>query len=421
MRCWFVAALVMAGTVLSAQKPTGLAAGTSTIAGVVREAGTDLPIADADVEIFEPRRAFGLKAKTNADGRFVFEGIADGAYLISASSKRHCRLCFGATEPDGRGCAPVTVVPDQIKDDIDFKLSPGAVVRGVLFDENQKPLANQQVTAGRPAERRVLMDAMARTNPKGEFEFLIPPGEFMISLVSNGIAGPLKRAAVYYPGVFNFDEATHLEAVAGATIAKADIHIPKIELYKFDVRPASDSSEPLSTFALSLVAEGTNPAAIRLGVVEEDFHTSIAGLDAGPYVMHAKGEAGNKALAAWEFLPINQDLVDYPIVLKPTGTITGRIVQERGGVAPVEGWRVAATFTLNGKDADPQWAAQGAVGADGRFTIEELYGTRVLRVVGLGEDWEVRSILQGRSEVRTSGVDVESGQTIDVVIIVGRR
>ena len=108
-------------------------------------------------------------------------------------------------------------------------------------------------------------------------------------------------------------------------------------------------------------------------------------------------------------------------MLKPTGTITGRIVQERGGVAPVEGWRVAATFTLNGKDVDPQWTAQGAVAADGRFTIDNLYGTRVLRVVGLGEEWEVRSILQGRSDVRTTGIDVESGQTIDVVIIVGRR
>jgi len=421
MRCWVLAAMILTGATLWAQKPTGVAAGTSTIAGIVREAGTELPIAGADVVLFEPRRAFRLATKTKADGRFVFEGIADGAYMISADSKQHCRLCFGATDPTGASCAPLTVVPDQVKDDVDFKLTRGTVVRGVVFDENQKPLANQQLTAGPPMGNRVQTYAIVRTDAKGEFEFLIPPGEFMLALISNGSTSPLKRAAVYYPGVFNFDEATHLEAVAGATIANADIHIPKIEQYKFDVRPASETTEPLAKFALALVAAGSNPPAIRLGVVEEDFHTSITGLDAGPYVLHAKGQVGSTTVAAWEFLPISQDVVDWPILLKPTGTITGRIVQDRGGVPPLEGVRVAAIFALNGEDADPQWTPQGPVAADGRFSIDELYGARVLRLVGLPEEWDVRSILQGRSDVRTSGIDVESGQTIDVVITVGRR
>ena len=425
MRWLLAAAMISAATPLSAQSPSGGAAGTATIRGVVLEAGTDKPIEHADVLILEPKRAFQLRTRTGADGRYEFTGIAEGAYFVYASGEKYARNCYGATDPTGLTCLQVVVVPDQVKGDIDFTLKAGTRVHGVILDENGKPREALQLTAGLPSTTGTprLIGVLSSTNEKGEFEFAnVPPGEFVLAAaVTVNVGGFVKTVPVYYPGVLAIDEATRLEAIPGVAIPHADFRLPRVEFYKVDVRPTNTTNDPLSRFELSLVDTSKTPPAVRLAMVDEDFRATITGLDAGRYVLQGKGQAGDTNVASWEVVDIAQDLIEWPMLLKPTGTITGRIVEERGGVPALPDVKISAGFVVNGEDADPLTPPQGNITADGRFRIDGLYGTRRLRVVGLPPEWDVRSIMSGRSDIQASGIEVPSGGAIDVVITVGKR
>ena len=425
MRCLLVAALIAATATLSAQAPGGVAAGTSTIAGVVLDAGTDVPIEGADVLIFEPKRAFQLKTKTRTDGHYEFTGIAEGGYFIYASGEKYVRSCYGATDPTGLACPQLVIVPDQVIGNVDFKLKAGTRVRGTVLDENGRPREALQLTAGQQSTFGTprLVGIFASTNEKGEFEFPnVPPGEFLLAIAVNvKVGGFTKVVPVYYPGVLNVDEATRLEAIPGVPIPHADIRLPRVEFYKVDVRPSITTNDSLSRFELSLVDTSKIPHTVRLAMVDEDFRATITGLDAGQYVLQGKGRAGDTDVASWEVVNIAQDLVEWPMLLKPTGTITGRIVEDRGGVPVFPNGKISAGFVVDGEDADPLTPPDTSITADGRFRIEGLYGTRRLRVLGVPPEYEVRSIMSGRSDIQASGIDVPSGETVDVVIIVAKR
>ena len=64
---------------------------------------------------------------------------------------------------------------------------------------------------------------------------------------------------------------------------------------------------------------------------------------------------------------------------------------------------------------------EAPVAADGTFRLDGLFGTRRLQLIGLGPEWEIRSIVHGRTDVTSAGVSVTADAEADVVITVGRR
>jgi hypothetical protein len=70
---------------------------------------------------------------------------------------------------------------------------------------------------------------------------------------------------------------------------------------------------------------------------------------------------------------------------------------------------------------NPLSVDEGNVAVDGSFEINGIYGRRKLQLVQFDPGWTIYSVLQGRSDVTQAGVEVTSGITTEVTIVVRQR
>ena len=420
--CAIAAAVVCTAAVPSPQQPASPPAGTATIAGFVFDDSTDRPLEGVEVRLSgaaNPRIPFSASTKVDSKGHFEFAKVPDGRYSVVAGARGYLGTCYGLTVVNGsRECGVLTVGVDDVKDDLNFRLLRGAIIHGIVRNENGEPLPRMPVHASIRDASGVMLDVyFAHTNDKGEYEFVyVPPGRFILDVMSGAVFP--KSLSAFYPGTLELEKAELVEVAVGDEV-RADIRMPNIETYALQVKPATVTGDSIRKFEASLVETGGWGTA-RDGEVEADMSVTFSHFDAGQYVLHGKGRAGNQTLGGWQLLDVPQDLKPVTLLLRPTGTIRGRLVPERGGIKFTGATMVVPLFIVDGEEARG-WDLEGfRVASDGSFAIDGLYGTQRLRVDGLPSGWKVRSIMRGRTNVE-AGMDVESGETIDVVITIGQQ
>ena len=160
---------------------------------------------------------------------------------------------------------------------------------------------------------------------------------------------------------------------------------------------------------------------VRTIALDPDGAGSVQGLLEGRYFIAAQAEGDSEPLVAFEIAEVLDHTVELALLLQEPGRITGRVVAERGGLPPLADVRIAAKWTDNGEEINPLATDDAAVGPDGSFRIDGLFGLRSVQLLGLSSEWQVQSIRQGRSEIATTGVSIPHGATLDLVITVGRR
>src|SRR5262249_53955709 len=153
-----------------------VAAGNATIAGRILDATTDEPVRKARVRAVPIDAATGTKARaiiTDAQGRYVLDGLAAGRYAISASKLTFITSAHGQAEPFADPL-PVATRDGQTINGIDVRLAHAGVVTGRVTDELGEPVSQVPVVVlrrrfiedGRPQWTQV---ATRRTNDLGEF------------------------------------------------------------------------------------------------------------------------------------------------------------------------------------------------------------------------------------------------------------
>ena len=105
----------------------------------------------------------------------------------------------------------------------------------------------------------------------------------------------------------------------------------------------------------------------------------------------------------------------------PTGAIAGRIVADNGGLPPLDGVIVGASWIYDGAEVNPLAVDEAKVAPDGSFRIDNLFGTRKLQLRALELGWEVAAVRQDRTDVTISGVVVVPDSTIEATIVLRRR
>ena len=116
-----------------------------------------------------------------------------------------------------------------------------------------------------------------------------------------------------------------------------------------------------------------------------------------------------------------EDSYEARLQLLPTGSIAGRIVVESGGLPPLDGVMVGASWIYDGAEVNPLAADETTVAPDGSFRVDNLFGTRKLQLRALGLEWEVAAIRQDRTDVTGSGVIVVPDATTPATIVLRRR
>jgi hypothetical protein len=183
------------------------------------------------------------------------------------------------------------------------------------------------------------------------------------------------------------------------------------------VVPPPDAT--ISALSVSVLRE--SPLAVRSIVLSAEGVGTIKGVLPGRYFVAARAASRDKQWAGFEVVDFIEDSYEARLQLLPTGSIAGRIVVETGGLPPLDGVIVGASWIYDGAEVNPLAADETTVAPDGSFRVDNLFGTRNLQVRALGLEWEVAAIRQDRTDVTGSGVIVVPDATTPATIVLRRR
>jgi hypothetical protein len=256
---------------------------------------------------------------------------------------------------------------------------------------------------------------MGRSDVNGRFEITsLPPGPVLVSGETvDRSGGGLVR--VFYPSVLVERDAEPITIEIGAAI-DIELRVPKITAATIIAQVFGPPG-----FAVNSVTLMRPDTMMRLPISLTDGVGSVINLREGRYVVTAHGTAGRDRLAAFALVDLVDSDVELSLQLQPAGTVIGRLILERGGLPPVHGVRVAAVWTDGAMPIEPRTTVETGVGPDAVFRFDNLFGTRLFKVVGLPDDWQVTAIRAGRTDITSSGLDVEPGSSAEITIVVARR
>jgi protocatechuate 3,4-dioxygenase beta subunit len=410
-------------------QPPPLNAGTSSIHGRVIDALSGKPIEGAEVRLFDTNveqvseviggrtvttRGFTRTGRTltGGDGSYTFDSIRAGAYRLLVTHRMYLLSCMAPAAVRGQ-CDVITVDTDQRVADANILLTPGGIIRGRVLDKDGQPLEGGLVKA--EVDQPLQGANTATTGADGRFEITsVPPGEMLIRVDPPG-GRPAWHRTMYYPGVHSRDEAQPVTTEIGGTV---EIELRLRDIPIATIRTTLFGPEGFRVQKMTLVNPDTR-MLINMKVSDEGA-ASVTDLDEGRYAIAVTAAAGADTLAAYQLIIVGAGDYDVPMRLEPTATVAGRIVVDRGGVPPIDGVTVEAHWVNDNLKLDLTGPEKVAVAPDGSFTMRGLYGRRQFQVFGLADEWHVTSVRAGRADV-TSGIDLASGSTTEITIVVSRR
>ena len=256
--------------------PVTPTSGTASIAGIVLD-DQQPPVAvrRAVVTVAGAELVPSRSAITDDDGRFLIGVLPAGRFTITVSRGAFVTSSYGAKRP-GRPGTPIVVAAGARVSDVTITLWRGAVIAGVVRDEDGEPAPGVPVRATRanaPTDRSILTldNRGVQTNEAGEFRiFGLEPGEYLVSavppslrgmaptsmsetemdaalaalrsrrpgttppppLASTHIAPPAARpfmyAPIFFPGTPSMTQATPITLAAGQVVERLDFALQRV-------------------------------------------------------------------------------------------------------------------------------------------------------------------------------------------------
>jgi hypothetical protein len=216
----------------------------------------------------------------------------------------------------------------------------------------------------------------------------------------------------FYPGAAQSD-ALAIRVAAEDAISGIDFPLLRGDLVSISGHVIRTESE--SRIGAFVVAGGST----RNVGVGADGTFSEPGLKPGRYTVWARAKTADGWEAAWETADAFADVPSLQLAMTKTAKISGRVMTADGTPLPIEGFRVVAAWTADGKDVDPMSRDQAEVAADGAFEIDGVFGDRTMRVIGLPAGWQIdRIATAGKRE--TNPLRLTSGERVEVTIVISR-
>jgi uncharacterized protein (DUF2141 family)/5-hydroxyisourate hydrolase-like protein (transthyretin family) len=276
---------------------------TYRIAGTVINATTGAPVQGATVAVLAVEDSHRIAAAHSAnDGRFAFEGLPAGKYQLTASKRGFSTAAY---EEHEQFSSAIVTGEAQDTTNLIFRLTPGAVLRGVVTADGGDPVEGARVMLfTRPQTHdpgaKIQQADASITDDTGAYEFdNLPKGEYLLAVAAEpwyALHSGGSRQAPHNPSLdvaypITFFDSTTEEASAsplvltGGSRVEADVNLHAVPAVRLTVeaprKPDGSSIRPQlrqTVFGTEVSAEGSG----FMDVNQSD-RTEIGGLAPGQY------------------------------------------------------------------------------------------------------------------------------------------
>src|SRR4051812_8449905 len=303
---------------------------TARIAGLVKSAADDRPLARARVMASSPALPEPRVVITAADGKYTISDLPAGGYTITATRTGYAPFTFG----QGRSVTgmPVNVAAGQQVTGIDLPLAAGGVIAGRILDEDGAPFAGATVdaliTRFQAGTDTLFSVSTSQTDDRGEFRlFGLPPGAYYVSAADPAFAsvstpkGVLHYTPTYFPGTPLAGQARTV-TVGGGDPPRVEFRLQLVpparvtgQLMAYDTRQLLNGAIVLSPLA----GEGLPLLAPDEPAIFPDGRFSFEGVAPGRYQIRARGQTDPAAalFAAYSIEVLGTDLEGITMTLRP--------------------------------------------------------------------------------------------------------
>ncbi|MEO7276070.1 MAG: carboxypeptidase-like regulatory domain-containing protein, partial [Vicinamibacterales bacterium] len=380
------------------------------------------------------------QAKTDAQGRYVFDRLPAGSYFLSSSPPEYkvtyLPQAYGATRPTDPtrppARRPVPLAEGQTLENIDLPLWRSLAITGHVTDEFGDPLANLPITANLAgSSQRVGSRGPYQivTDDRGAFRmFGLPPGRYVIcaapqGFVSRGGDEPTERyVKTCAPSAATEAEAQVVE-LANGDFGDVEIRMGRGRAYKITGTAMDSQGKPVPQVSI-VRSEDNNGFSSTGSQSQPTGGFTFPGLVAGNYTVVAR--VGNIGMATADTaemevgsVPVHLDGADVENLVVTTSkgiTVSGHVLFEGAAPPPAKGLRVmlrpapgAATMIFGP-------APSSEVTAELTFTLKGIFGAYGLNVSGLPAGWIVKSVRLGGDDVTDRVVDFRGKDRLEVVL-----
>jgi hypothetical protein len=400
----------------------------AVIAGRVIVAASDpaVPVRRARVTLTGGGLSSPEITDTDVHGNYRFEGLAEGAYRVTASKPGFVTMEAGASR-HGALPAPILIgAAEQVA--VDLQLPRGAAIDGRILDTEGEPLQNIIVSASRftytALGRRMTPVKQARTDDLGRYRIhSLPPGDYIVEAAPDPRADltsglmfaqdrPPGRGRTYYPGTPQVHLARRIALRTGQQVAQADFAVERVTLARVEGRVVDSTGKPIqATMRLQPVGGlADTPAGVMRGPGSFQF----PGVPPGEYWLMASVALPGRAaeFGVQRVIASGQDVQGLTLATAPGAALEGWIVAAGNASLPrLDSVRVDPVATEFELPATRPPQPPITVGANGGFSIASLFGPRILRLTGLPEGWALVGVWLDDREITDQAFDFRAAAT----------
>ena len=451
--------------------------GTASITGrVMSDSQPPRPLRRAIVTVNAPDRSIGRTAVSDDQGRFTIANLPAGRYLLTASKRGWVTMSYGARASGRPGRS--LVVADGERVTANVQLPRGAVITGVVLDQNGQPLQGATLRvlryayASNTGERRLVFAGATSWGPddRGAYRIYgLASGEYYIAVnnpplvsqrsalhltsdvdvqdaqraVQGGPGTPIADvpqravsvAPVFYPGTGAVAQATPVTVRAGEERSGVDFTVQYIGSGRVS-GTVQGPDGPASTGARVYLLTN-NPSMPDLGLggtrfanVDSQGRFDFADVTPGPYILAAHvvtpsgaapGAGPSRVLHALaEIDAQGNDIRGLTLQLEDGFTVSG-LVRFDGSATPPP--FSALRVMLNPvQAANPVSISTGSmnVDAEGRFTLTGVTVGRYRLTLSAPAPWLVRSSILGGQDSLDLPIDIRQSIADAVITLTDR-